>query len=207
MSKNIACESSIELSQRRPFAASDVSQEIAEESGIMPTTSGGGDGIHSLIDVNEVPSGINDYELMDETPTEMHTHDGTTAIGDDLRMFFDQIMVPELQLIHGGCLQPPPDLTAWMPEVDHFGELDLFESSFVPNMDQIFEPQFGTQYINGTPGSLNASDTMQPINDRGYKSTPRQRDGGIRHSPWYVNSIYCYSMVLTCTIQALSHLE
>jgi hypothetical protein len=204
ISKNIACETCMELSQRRTFPASNGEQNMTEESNLMPTSSGGGVS-HSPIDVDEVLPGSIDYQLMNESPAQMQNLHGGSAISDDLRIFFEQIMVPELQSFHGEYLQPPPDLTAWMPEVDHCGALDLFGSSFVPSMDQIFEPHFNTQQISGTPGSLNVSDMMQPTNDRGNESTAQHRAAGIHNNSWCVNVMNLYAVILTRVTQVISH--
>jgi hypothetical protein len=204
--KNITCESSIELSQKRIIAPSNAEPNMTEGSNIM-RTSPSENATHSSIDVDEILSGFNDYGLMNGSPAQMQNQQKGTAIGDDLRVFFEHIMVPELQSIHGEYLQPPPDLTAWMPEVEHFGELDLFGSSFVPSMDQVFDPQFGSQHIDGTPGSFNASDTIQAINDAGQESTTQRKDGSIRNPPWCVNYKNSHDMTLTGVLQAISHSE
>ncbi|KAJ4376924.1 hypothetical protein N0V86_006362 [Didymella sp. IMI 355093] len=55
--------------------------------------------------------------------------------------FFEQIMVPAPDFMGVDYLQPPPDLAAWMPEVDWLGTGDIFGNDFTPAIDQMLEVQ------------------------------------------------------------------
>jgi hypothetical protein len=53
--------------------------------------------------------------------------------------FFEQIMVMEPDFMGMDYLQPPPDLTSWFPEIDWFGQNNIFESDFAPAIDETFQ--------------------------------------------------------------------
>ncbi|OAL06967.1 C2H2 type zinc finger domain-containing protein [Phaeosphaeriaceae sp. SRC1lsM3a] len=112
----------------------------------------------------------------------MNSFDNEAALNQDLRTFFEQIMVPEFDAVGTDYVQPPPDLSAWMDEVEYFGQLDLFGANFVPAMDQIFEPQLAQDHI---------SPALASVDDSGITSAHRRHrgdmhSGHIAHprSPW-----------------------
>lgn len=50
-------------------------------------------------------------------------------------------MVSEPDFIGIQTSQPPLDLMTWMPDLDGFGEEDLFGTDFTPTINQTFEVQ------------------------------------------------------------------
>jgi hypothetical protein len=106
----------------------------------------------------------------------------------DARAFFEQIMVPELDWTGGEYIPPPPDLTAWMPEVEWLGQLDLFGNNFTPNIDQTFDTQSLMRRIVETPGTVDSSVTAL-VNERGGESAAGRRHTAFQHSPWYVTAL------------------
>lgn len=55
--------------------------------------------------------------------------------------FFEQIMVPAPDFMGVDYPQPPPDLAAWMPEVDWLITGDIFGNDFTPAIDQMLDAQ------------------------------------------------------------------
>lgn len=135
------------------------------------------------------------YGAADDSTMPMNSFDNEAALNQDLRTFFEQIMVPEFDAVGTDYVQPPPDLSAWMDEVEYFGQLDLFGANFVPAMDQIFEPQLAQDHI---------SPALASVDDSGITSAHRRHrgdmhSGHIAHprSPWYVYSLKDYLVPLT----------
>jgi hypothetical protein len=151
---------------------------------------------HSPICVDAIAPLTGNYELVDDSTIQMQAFN-EPALGQDLRNFFEQIMVPEFDSIGSEYVQPPPDLTAWMDEVEYFGELDLFGSNFVPSMDQIFEPQLGQQQAVVTPRSVDGSGTAPSVIGNGRVSTTQRRHLAYQNSPWYVYILVLYPTLLT----------
>ena len=96
--------------------------------------------------------------------------------------FFEQIMVPAPDFMGVDYTQPPPDLTAWMPEVDWLGHVDIFGNDFTPAIYQTLEAQ-------ATPGVVQTL-TVQPPNatDTSHEkidnASARRRHDIFKQSPW-----------------------
>lgn len=95
--------------------------------------------------------------------------------------FFEHIMVSDLDWMRGGYIQPPPDLTTWMQDVDCFDSVDPFSSDFVPNVDDVFNgayfaPIADTEEIRAPESS--------GIRNHGDEDA-RRRHIAFQRSPWY----------------------
>ncbi|ORY01675.1 hypothetical protein BCR34DRAFT_627710 [Clohesyomyces aquaticus] len=80
-------------------------------------------------------------------------------------------MVPEADFLGVEYMQPPPDLTMWMPEVEWLGQLDLFGTDFTPTIDQTFEGAI--VYDNST--SIRTRDGMAGTPNSGVEADPARR--------------------------------
>jgi hypothetical protein len=150
----------------------------------------------SPICVDAVSSLAGSFEETNDETIQIQALDSDAALGQDLRNFFDQIMVPEYDFIGSQYMQPPLDLAAWMDEAEYFGELDLFGTNFLPNMDQIFEPQPGLQQNTATPKLVDAGSISSPNNDRGSVNTSQPRHIAFQNSLWYVAMLDLHSALL-----------
>ncbi|EDU44696.1 hypothetical protein PtrSN002B_003714 [Pyrenophora tritici-repentis] len=101
-----------------------------------------------------------------------------------LSNFFEQIMVTHSDFLATEYLCPPPDLTAWLPETDWFGQVDLFGADFVPAIDETFNTptlDAGRVGAETTPGGTT-------INDAGATNSGdavRRRHAVFKQSPWF----------------------
>jgi hypothetical protein len=84
---------------------------------------------------------LNDVYL-NETNTEaqalLDLYNTTSYNQQTIPAFFEQIMVPAPDFL-GDYMQPPPDLTAWMPDTDWLGQIDIFGNDFTPTVSQMLE--------------------------------------------------------------------
>jgi hypothetical protein len=98
--------------------------------------------------------------------------------------FFDQIMVSGSDYMSLEYMQPPPDLTAWMPDVEWPGQYDIFGHDFTPTVDQMFE----TQTILDVHVQSTSKDpqTREVYNERVDSSSAKRRHAVFKQSPWYV---------------------
>ncbi|KAF3039906.1 hypothetical protein E8E12_005699 [Didymella heteroderae] len=96
--------------------------------------------------------------------------------------FFEQIMVPAPDFMGVDYLQPPPDLAAWMPEVDWLGTGDIFGNDFTPAIDQMLDAQ-ASQH-DGFP-----LEQQPPIKDTSHdkidSNSARRRHAAFKQSAWF----------------------
>jgi hypothetical protein len=95
--------------------------------------------------------------------------------------FFEQIMVPAPDFMGVDYLQPPPDLAAWMPEIDWLTTGDIFGNEFTPAIDQMLDEQVSQI------GSLPA-DQQPPAKDTSLEkidsNSARRRHAAFKQSAW-----------------------
>lgn len=136
---------------------------------------------HNFVDAASTFAGS--YGAADDGTMHIHGFNNEAALNQDLRTFFEQIMVPEFDSMGAEYIQPPPDLSAWMDEVEYFGQLDLFGANFVPNMDHMFDPQLAQeQQVSPAPVSVDGSG-LSSLNRRHRDDTHRGHPASQR-SPW-----------------------
>lgn len=137
---------------------------------------------HNYVDAASTFAGS--YGAADDNTILMQGFNNEAALNQDLRNFFEQIMVSEFDAMATEFIQPPPDLTAWMDEVEYFGQLDLFGANFMPNMDQIFDPQVAQEQINPVPVSVDGNSVPSP--NRRFRDSPQRGHAALPRSPLYV---------------------
>lgn len=101
-----------------------------------------------------------------------------------LSNFFEQIMVTQSDFLASDYLQPPADLTTWLPETDWLGEVDLFGADFVPAIDETFNiPSLDAVRIGTTttPGGTIINDARATDSDDAVK----RRHAVFKQSPWF----------------------
>lgn len=98
--------------------------------------------------------------------------------------FFEQIMVPAPDYMGVDFMQPPPDLTAWMPEGDWLGEVDIFGNDFTPVIDQMLVPQM-TQGSN-LPIETQEASVTDTSHERIDNNSAKRRYAVFKQSPWSV---------------------
>ncbi|KAH7385238.1 hypothetical protein DE146DRAFT_666574 [Phaeosphaeria sp. MPI-PUGE-AT-0046c] len=122
------------------------------------------------------------YGVADDSTMPMHGFHDEGALSQDLRTFFEQIMVPDFDSMGTEYVQPPPDLSAWMDEVEYFGQLDLFVGNFIPNIDQIFSPQIVQG--QGSPATASVAGSGIPVSNRSRRDDAQSRPTAFQRSPW-----------------------
>jgi hypothetical protein len=95
--------------------------------------------------------------------------------------FFEQIMVPAPDFMGVDYLQPPSDLTAWMPEVDWLGTGDIFGNDFTPAIDQMLDAQVSQRDNICSEQQPPAKDTSHEKID-GHSA--RRRHAAFKQSAW-----------------------
>lgn len=97
--------------------------------------------------------------------------------------FFEQIVVPAPDFMGVGYLQPPPDLAAWMPEVDWLGTGDIFGNDFTPAIDQMLEVQVSQDVPQ--PSELQPPYVADTSHEKIDSNSARRRHAAFRQSAWY----------------------
>ena len=100
--------------------------------------------------------------------------------------FFEQIMIPDPNVICSDPTQPPPTLTTWMPDIDWFGDADLFGTEFAPAVDQNFETQQVLNDFFSTTAAQDGTgaDTNEVPNTALQDDSARKRHAIFQRSPW-----------------------
>jgi hypothetical protein len=101
--------------------------------------------------------------------------------------FFDQIMVSGPDFMNLEYMQPPPDLAAWMPEVEWLGQVDIFGNDFTPALDQLFEAQALPEFI--MPCTAETPKTQETSYERIDSNSAKKRHAVFKQSPWYATFI------------------
>jgi hypothetical protein len=138
--------------------------------------------VHNYVDA--APTFAGSYGAADDNTMLMQGFNKEAALNQDMRSFFEQIMVPEFDAMATEFIQPPPDLTAWMDEVEYFGQLDLFGANFMPNMDQIFDSQVTQEQISPAPVSVDG--IGMPSSNRRLRDSTQRGHAVLPRSPLYV---------------------
>lgn len=106
----------------------------------------------------------------------------------DVPSFFEHIMVPEFDPIGLDPTQPPPTLTALMPEADWFGAVDLFGSEFTPAVDQTYEAQqVLNEFFTSTGAPKPVETQTQTAQGADGDDAARRRHAIFQRSPWSVS--------------------
>ncbi|KAH7087408.1 hypothetical protein FB567DRAFT_524983 [Paraphoma chrysanthemicola] len=97
--------------------------------------------------------------------------------------FFEQIMVPAPDFMGLDYMQPPPDLTAWMPEVDWLDQMDIFGNDFSPAIDEVLDVNIVEPEVTAL---REAQDIDVPASSlAGVEvDSAKQRHAVFKQSPW-----------------------
>ncbi|KAH7559035.1 hypothetical protein BM1_03972 [Bipolaris maydis] len=101
-----------------------------------------------------------------------------------LSNFFEQIMVTQSDFLANEYLHPSAGLTAWLPETDWLGEVDLFGADFMPAIDDTFNsPSLNTGRVGTTttPGGTVVHDARATNSG----DAVRRRHAVFKQSPWF----------------------
>jgi len=90
-------------------------------------------------------------------------------------------MVPDPDWMSGGYVQPPPDLTTWMQDVDCFDNVDPFSSDFIPNVDDVFNGAYVAPMADVDKVRAPESSDARNHGDE----DARRRHIAFQRSPWY----------------------
>ncbi|KAF2629060.1 C2H2 type zinc finger domain-containing protein [Macroventuria anomochaeta] len=97
--------------------------------------------------------------------------------------FFEQIMVPAPDFMGVDYMQPPPDLTAWMPEVDWLGQVDIFGNDFTPVIDQMLEAQ--VSHDVALPSETQPPNVTDTSHEKIDSNSAKRRHAVFKQSPWF----------------------
>ncbi|EUC31551.1 hypothetical protein COCCADRAFT_100993 [Bipolaris zeicola 26-R-13] len=101
-----------------------------------------------------------------------------------LSNFFEQIMVTQSDFLATDYLHPSAGLTAWLPETDWLGEVDLFGADFMPAIDETFNlPSLNTGRVGTTttPGGTVVNEARATNSG----DAVRRRHAVFKQSPWF----------------------
>ncbi|KAH8626860.1 hypothetical protein IG631_18878 [Alternaria alternata] len=114
--------------------------------------------------------------------------------------FFEQIMVPAPDFMGVDYMQAPPDLTAWMPETDWLGQVDIFGNDFTPTVSQMLEAPV-SQVIALPPATppANTDVSLEKIDS----DSARRRHAVFKQSAWHCG---VPAGLITSAIPQLHHL-
>ncbi|KAF2656918.1 hypothetical protein K491DRAFT_355856 [Lophiostoma macrostomum CBS 122681] len=128
-----------------------------------------------------------DYGYLDEANADaqalLDLYNTTDYNQHTIPSFFEQIMVPAPDFMGVEYLQPPPDLAAWMPEVDWLGTDDIFGNDFTPAIAQMLDDQ-ASQYIPQSP-ELQPPNIIDTSHERIDSSSARRRHAAFKQSTWF----------------------
>lgn len=94
--------------------------------------------------------------------------------------FFEQIMVPNLDIMGQRLGHPSPNFTAWEPDLDWIGQVDIFSNDFAPTVDQTLALQEGLQEAHVTTASVDEDSAQSSENN----ASARRRHAVFQRSPW-----------------------
>jgi len=97
--------------------------------------------------------------------------------------FFEQIMVPAPDFMGADYMQAPPDLMAWMPEVDWLGQVDIFGNDFTPVIDQMLEAQV-LQDVT-LPLEKQPAGNKDSPHEKIDSNSAKRRHAAFKQSAWY----------------------
>ena len=155
---------------------------------MLCTTRSSGPRITSPDFLRQDPSAQLDIELVSNTiaPSDaqvlLDLYNHTLNPSQDIPSFFEQVMMCDMETIGPDAMQPPPNLTTWMPEAEWFGAVDLFGNEFAPTVDQTLEDQQVLNQFFATPAQ-DRDDTEVP-ESTALDDGARKRHAIFQQSSW-----------------------
>ena len=126
-------------------------------------------------------NGVYLNEASTEAQALLDLYNTTSYTQHTIPAFFEQIMVPAPDFMGVDYMQAPPDLTAWMPETDWLGQVDIFGNDFTPTVSQMLEAPVSqvTALPPATPPA-NTDVSLEKIDS----DSARRRHAVFKQSAW-----------------------
>ncbi|KAB2101748.1 hypothetical protein AG0111_0g9579 [Alternaria gaisen] len=127
-------------------------------------------------------NGVYLNEASTEAQALLDLYNTTSYTQHTIPAFFEQIMVPAPDFIGVDYMQAPPDLTAWMPETDWLGQVNIFGNDFTPTVSQMLEAPVSqvTALPPATPPA-NTDVSLEKIDS----DSARRRHAVFKQSAWF----------------------
>lgn len=104
--------------------------------------------------------------------------------------FFEQIMVPAPDFMGADYMQPPPDLMAWMPEVDWLEQVDIFGTDFTPAVDQMLDSHVSQDVALSSPAQTTQTTQLPRNTSHSHEkidvNSAKRRHAVFKQSAWYL---------------------
>ena len=105
------------------------------------------------------------------------------GMGGMVPSFFEQIMVPGPDFLGTETAQMPPNIADLFPEQDWLGDLSIFDSDFIPAMDEALAvPAWPTPTAETVPDVSHG--TPKPSSSLNRNEQARKRHAIFQRSPW-----------------------
>ncbi|CAN9177469.1 unnamed protein product [Alternaria alternata] len=127
-------------------------------------------------------NGVYLNEASDEAQALLDLYNTTSYAQHTIPAFFEQIMVPAPDFMGVDYMQAPPDLTAWMPETDWLGQVDIFGNDFTPTVSQMLEvPVSQVTALPAATPPANTDVSLEKIDS----DSARRRHAVFKQSAWF----------------------
>jgi hypothetical protein len=126
-------------------------------------------------------NGVYLNEASDEAQALLDLYNTTSYAQHTIPAFFEQIMVPAPDFMGVDYMQAPPDLTAWMPETDWLGQVDIFGNDFTPTVSQMLEAP--VSQVTALPAATPPANTDVSL-EKIDSDSARRRHAVFKQSAW-----------------------
>ncbi|RYO26282.1 hypothetical protein AA0111_g8164 [Alternaria arborescens] len=127
-------------------------------------------------------NGVYLNEASTEAQALLDLYNTTSYTQHTIPAFFEQIMVPAPDFMGIDYMQAPPDLTAWMPETDWLGQVDIFGNDFTPTVSQMLEAPVSP--VTSLPPATPPADTDVSL-EKIDSDSARRRHAVFKQSAWF----------------------
>ena len=173
--KGLSCVTN--FSDTSSFTQSTTSEQPPQVFATPADDQGNPNGFDDDIQLN----GVYLNEASTEAQALLDLYNTTSYTQHTIPAFFEQIMVPAPDFMGVDYMQAPPDLTAWMPETDWLGQVDIFGNDFTPTVSQMLEAPVSqvTALPPATPPA-NTDASLEKIDS----DSARRRHAVFKQSAW-----------------------
>ncbi|CAN9222169.1 unnamed protein product [Alternaria alternata] len=174
--KGLSCVT--KFSDTSSFTQSTTSEQPPQVFATPADDQGNPNGFDDDIQLN----GVYLNEASTEAQALLDLYNTTSYTQHTIPAFFEQIMVPAPDFLGVDYMQAPPDLTAWMPETDWLGQVDIFGNDFTPTVSQMLEAPVSqvTALPPATPPA-NTDVSLEKIDS----DSARRRHAVFKQSAWF----------------------
>ncbi|CAN9190210.1 unnamed protein product [Alternaria alternata] len=127
-------------------------------------------------------NGVYLNEASTEAQALLDLYNTTSYTQHTIPAFFEQIMVPAPDFMGVDYMQAPPDLTAWMPETDWLGQVDIFGNDFTPTVSQMLEAP--VSQVTALPPATPPANTVVSL-EKIDSDSARRRHAVFKQSAWF----------------------